>query len=243
MGQSMKRTCVSLLIIILLCITALLVRSLWGNGVYTGSISFINAGWTKKKMDYLVLVNWDNPIESEAVDLVRISDVMDRNTVSFNTEHYIDRTTGIAADKMFEEAQADGVTGYIINNAYRSVESQTAIWERRIQQDSSYGNDPYNNPVKAMPGNKSEHSTGLAVDILCQGHNKADDAFGETAEGGWLAENAHKHGFILRYPKDKEHITGVIYEPWHFRYVGIDAATEIYEQGWCLEEYLEEHKE
>ena len=66
----------------------------------------------------------------------------------------------------------------------------------------------------------------------------ADTAFGDTSEAKWLAENAHRFGFILRYPADKTGITGVQYEPWHFRFVGREAATEIYEQGLCLEEYI-----
>ncbi len=90
-----------------------------------------------------------------------------------------------------------------------------------------------------MPGCMSEHTTGLALDILSENHETANDAYGETPEGRWLVENAHRYGFILRYPEGKEHITGVIYEPWHYRYVGVEAATEIWERGICLEEYLE----
>ncbi|MFR5864844.1 MAG: D-alanyl-D-alanine carboxypeptidase family protein [Acutalibacteraceae bacterium] len=82
----------------------------------------------------------------------------------------------------------------------------------------------------------SEHQSGLCVDM----HNlpSANISFGETAQAKWLAENAHRFGFILRFPADKTDITGVQYEPWHFRFVGREAATEIYEQGLCLEEYL-----
>ena len=90
-----------------------------------------------------------------------------------------------------------------------------------------------------MPGNCTEHATGLALDILAVSYEKSNDDYAKTDEGKWLLEHAHEYGFILRYPKDKEHITGVIYEPWHYRYVGKQAAEEIYEQNVCLEEYLD----
>ena len=86
----------------------------------------------------------------------------------------------------------------------------SGLWPRTLIAD----------PVRVLPGNTSEHTTGLALDILSPRHDEADDSFGETPEGLWLAENAWKYGFILRYPEGKEALTGVIYEPWHFRYVG-----------------------
>lgn len=69
-------------------------------------------------------------------------------------------------------------------------------------------------------------------------HNYGSDTFADTTEGKWLAENAYKYGFILRYPEDKQSVTGVVYEPWHFRYVGVDVAKSVYDSGLCLEEYL-----
>ncbi len=88
-----------------------------------------------------------------------------------------------------------------------------------------------------MPG-ASEHQAGLSVDIVTLRHQVLNDAFADTKAGKWLAEHAHEYGFILRYPKDKEEITGINYEPWHFRYVGKEAAEQIYELGCCLEEYV-----
>ena len=90
----------------------------------------------------------------------------------------------------------------------------------------------------AVPGN-SEHQTGLSMDISSESAQFAlTEQFGETAEGKWLANNAHRFGFILRYPKGKEGITGYQYESWHYRYVGVKAATEIYENQLTLEEYF-----
>ncbi len=90
-----------------------------------------------------------------------------------------------------------------------------------------------------VPG-ASEHQLGLALDIVCTSHQDLDEAFADTDAGIWLAQNSYKYGFILRYPKEKEYITGIKYEPWHFRYVGIEAATVITERGLTLEEFWEE---
>ena len=91
----------------------------------------------------------------------------------------------------------------------------------------------------AVPG-ASEHQVGLALDIVCSTYYRLDEAFGDTEAGKWLAENSYQYGFILRYPKDKEEITGIEYEPWHFRYVGKEAAKEMTEQKLTLEEYVEQ---
>ena len=91
----------------------------------------------------------------------------------------------------------------------------------------------------AIPGT-SEHQLGLALDILGSGYSSLNEGFADTKAGQWLAENCAKYGFILRYPKGKEDITGIIYEPWHFRYVGNPHALMISDEGLTLEEYLEE---
>ena len=89
----------------------------------------------------------------------------------------------------------------------------------------------------AIPGT-SEHATGLALDITSAEFPELDDRQAETAESQWLADNCWKYGFILRYPPEKSEITKIVYEPWHYRYVGKEAAKEITEQGVTLEEYL-----
>ena len=87
-----------------------------------------------------------------------------------------------------------------------------------------------------VPGS-SEHQIGLAIDIICDGYSSLDEGFADTKAGKWLADNSYKYGFILRYPLGKEDITSIEFEPWHFRYVGVDAATVMYENGICLEEF------
>ena len=88
-----------------------------------------------------------------------------------------------------------------------------------------------------MPGT-SEHQTGLTVDIISQSYWQLDEGYAETYEAQWLKEHAAEYGFILRYPKDKTAITGTSFEPWHYRYVGVEDAQKIMAQGLCLEEYL-----
>ncbi|MBO5477436.1 MAG: D-alanyl-D-alanine carboxypeptidase family protein [Clostridia bacterium] len=113
-------------------------------------------------------------------------------------------------------------------SGYRSYATQESLYNNYV---ATYGQEEADT-FSAKPGT-SEHQTGLAMDV-----GWIDDAYGETASGKWLAENCHKYGFIIRYPKGKEDITGYKYEPWHIRYLGVDIATDVYQSGLCLEEYL-----
>ena len=140
---------------------------------------------------------------------------------------------------MLEAAEAEGVKNkYYLVNAYRDQWTQRRMFQKRLDQNPHYGEDPYHHPVGTMPYYASEHCYGLAIDITSMNYTYVYTGYGNTAEAKWMTANAHRFGFILRYPADKEHITGVHYEPWHFRYVGVKAATEMYESGQCLEEYL-----
>ena len=192
-----------------------------------------------KAEGFLLLVNWDHPIPYDRPeDLVTLGELFGDEVVLTNAEGSINKEAGEAAKRMFSDASAEGIGRYKVTSAYRSIIYQDKLWNARKKEDPSYGEDPYNNPVKVMPGNKSEHVTGLALDILSEANEQANDDYGDTPEGKWLMDNAYKYGFILRYPKHKEHITGVIYEPWHYRYVGEEAAIEMHKSGECLEEYL-----
>ncbi len=132
-----------------------------------------------------------------------------------------------ALDKMFAAAKKDGYT-LKIKSGFRSYATQKTLYNRYVKSDGKAAADRYS----ARPG-YSEHQTGLAFDI-----NKADSSFDNTKEAKWLAANAYKYGFILRYPKGKESVTGYIYESWHYRYVGIEMAEKIYKSGKTLEEYF-----
>lgn len=139
--------------------------------------------------------------------------------------------------EMFDAARAEGIYP-IVREGYRTEEEQQEILDDKIQ---AYINEGYSQwraernakEWVALPGT-SEHQLGIAVDINADKSKCTnDDVY------AWLAENAYKYGFILRYPLDKQEITGTSYEPWHYRYVGVEAAQEIHERGICLEEYFE----
>lgn len=121
-------------------------------------------------------------------------------------------------------------------SGYRSYQTQAAIFANNVRKNG----EEEANKFSARPG-ESEHQTGLAMDISAPSVNYTlSTKLGETPEGKWLAENAPRFGFIIRYPQDKTHITGYIYEPWHIRYVGQAVAMEISEKGLTLEEYLDQ---
>jgi len=142
-----------------------------------------------------------------------------------------------ALEKMFAGARNDGIELAAVSG-YRSYGRQDTIFNAEVEK---VGKEKALEAV-AMPGS-SEHQTGLTMDISSKTNNLSlDEQFGKTKEGVWLAHNAHEYGFILRYPKGKEGITGYMYEPWHYRYVGIKAATEIYKNKWTLEEYFDNVK-
>ena len=147
-----------------------------------------------------------------------------------------------ALEAFLAEAAEYGHTDVTVTSAYRSYAYQNYLFnvycdnERKAHPDASDAEIEAIVLTYSLKPGMSEHQSGLCVDM----HNlpSANISFGETAQAKWLAENAHRFGFILRFPADKTDITGVQYEPWHFRFVGREAATEIYEQGLCLEEYL-----
>jgi len=144
---------------------------------------------------------------------------------------------------MLQAAKDDGITLQICS-PYRDQAYQEMLFNRKIKRYLNLGMsyiEAYQlaGRVVQVPG-ASEHQIGLALDIVTDSYDDLDAGFADTSGGRWLAENCQKYGFILRYPKDREYITGVEYEPWHFRYVGIEAATIIMEQDMTLEEFWED---
>lgn len=113
-------------------------------------------------------------------------------------------------------------------SGYRSYSLQSTLYNDYVKRNGQALADTFS----ARPGH-SEHQTGLAFDV-----GKVSDDYGTTEAGKWLSKNAHLYGFIIRYPKGKEAITGYKYEPWHIRYLGVENATKVYKSGLCLEEYL-----
>lgn len=138
-----------------------------------------------------------------------------------------------ALEELFAKADEDGMTLNAVSG-YRSEKRQSSLYNTYVQTQG----EEYANRVSAKPGT-SEHQTGLTIDVSSPSvSNELEQVFGDSAEGKWLAEHAHEFGFIIRYPQDGEDITGYMYEPWHIRYVGKEAAAAIYEQGTTMEQFF-----
>jgi len=177
--------------------------------------------------DYLVLVNKNNQLKSNYIpkDLELIS-------LNYSNEFkYLRHEAKIHFESLSKEAS---ILGYriVAVSAYRDYDYQKKLFNYYVDKKGL----EYALECSAKPGH-SEHQTGLSVDV--EGTNRDYDNFIGSKEYIWMKDNAHKYGFILRYPKGKEHITGFKFEPWHYRYVGIDVATYIYNNNLTLEEYLE----
>ena len=176
----------------------------------------------------LMLINRSNPIPDD----YQVGDL-----VELRGGQKVDRRIYPDLQAMFDAARADGVYP-IVGSGFRTTEKQQQLMDDKIAAYRAEGHSEEEarrlaESWVAIPGT-SEHQIGICADI------NAADGSGSTNEEvyAWLREHAHRFGFILRYPEDKTDITGTIYEPWHYRYVGISAATEIYNGNLCLEEYL-----
>ena len=148
---------------------------------------------------------------------------------SYGENQMVTSETFDAFLNMFTDAKKEDLT-LIINSSYRSYEEQEDIYN--FYKDTRGETEA--NKIAAKPG-FSEHQTGMSIDI--QTYGSSASTFEEFDEFKWLKDNAHKYGFILRYPKDKEYLTGYEYESWHYRYVGLDVATYIYENNITFDEY------
>jgi len=205
-------------------------------GVGSGAAGTVDPASAEAKAAIL-LVNKQNSLDAsyKPDDLV-VPDVK----FSFdgdNPKKQLQRVAAEALERLFAAAEKDGIELRAVSG-YRSYATQKAIFERNAKLKG----EAEANRTSAYPG-QSEHQTGLAMDVSAASVNYAlEEAFGETVEGIWLAEHAAEFGFIIRYPQEKEEITGYKYEPWHLRYVGVDVAEYVTAQGLTLEEYLGEPK-
>lgn len=187
----------------------------------------------KSGNELLTLVNAKHPVPSD----------WSVSPVQLKNQQSIDRRAYTALQRMLDDAREQGLDP-LICSSYRTHGRQKELFAKQVNKFLSQG---YSNEIAkekaaewvAVPGT-SEHELGLAVDIVAMDHQALDETQEDTAEQRWLMANCWKYGFILRYPTDKHEITGIQYEPWHYRYVGEDAAKEIMQKGLCLEEYLDQ---
>ncbi|MDE6776282.1 MAG: M15 family metallopeptidase [Ruminococcus sp.] len=216
----MKKIIISAFLIILIFAGAKLFKSRFNIIDKAAYTSGTTADWR------LILVNSSHAVpKGYSPDLMQLSNGI-----------YIDSRIYPDLQNMFDDARADGIYP-VVGEGYRTHEQQEDIMQDKINTfiDEGYSK----REAEKLAGEwvaeagKSEHELGLALDINADTSMCTDSDVYE-----WLAENACKYGFILRYPSGSESITGIDYEPWHYRYVGIDNATEIYNNNITLEEYL-----
>jgi LAS superfamily LD-carboxypeptidase LdcB len=148
-------------------------------------------------------------------------------------KRYLRAEAAKALEELFKEAEKEEIILYAVSG-YRSYNTQKGLFDRKV---GKVGYEEANKLV-AVPG-QSEHQTGLAMDVSSKSANfSLEEIFGQTVEGKWLKNNAHRFGFIIRFQKEHVDITGYSFEPWHIRYVGEDVAPDIYEKNITLEEFL-----
>ncbi|MDD3428856.1 MAG: M15 family metallopeptidase [Oscillospiraceae bacterium] len=181
---------------------------------------------------YMRLINEDNPLPADfSVELVAVD----------AAGHTFDARGAQALKQMIADGNAQGLN-LMICSTYRSVERQTTLFNSMVSEYQAQGKSyeeayAITKTIRAIPG-CSEHNSGLAADIVSVYYQTLDSGFDQTPEYAWLSANAAEYGFILRYPYEKQDVTKIIYEPWHYRYVGVEQAKKIKESGLCLEEYL-----
>lgn len=180
---------------------------------------------------YLTLVNEDYPMKENYEPTLK----------KVQGDYQVDARIAKPLKKMIQDAEKEGLN-IVVCSAYRSVKRQKQVFNESMQDRLNQGMnywDAYQDTALsvALPGS-SEHGLGLAVDLVSNQYTGLDDEQAKTKEAKWLKQNCHKYGFILRYPPEKTDETGIIYEPWHYRYVGVEDATKIMEQDVTLETYL-----
>lgn len=186
----------------------------------------------ENQQDLLVLVNKDMVIASNYQQSLKL---LKNKRVKVAQVMYQDLKT------MLTDAGNAGGYSYQLVSGYRAASYQQSLVDRDINSYMAAGKTHEEalelTYQQVMPAGHSEHETGLALDITAKGNDKLDESQATEKEIQWLHENCWKYGFILRYPKDKEAVTGISYEPWHFRYVGREAAAYLYENQLTLEEF------
>ena len=200
-----------------------------GNPASDGKDSAVpKDGWN------LILVNGDHPLPQ---------DFQIPALTQLRNNHAIDQRAYPALQRMMDDCRAEGLQPTICSS-YRSWEKQEELFQRKVQsclpQAGSLEEAEEQAAVWVARPGTSEHQAGLAVDIVDKSYQLLDEGQEKTAVQQWLMEHCAEYGFILRYPTEKSALTGVGYEPWHYRYVGEEAAGEIMSRGICLEEYLED---
>ena len=170
----------------------------------------------------ILLVNESHRLDANYVPDELVNLYQQRHSFRMaSSEIYLTRQTYEAMERMFHAAEEADMNGYIVTSGYRSYQRQQEVYAQ-------------SEPGKAQQPGASEHQTGLAFDVTVE----TNDGFESTPQYAWLMQHAHEYGFIQRYPANKADITGISYEPWHYRYVGVEVAKRIHDTGMTLEEFI-----
>lgn len=200
-------------------LSAFLALLVLGGTFYTGWYFGVDS--TRYKGSIL-LVNSENTLSEDYVPEGLVNLYKQRHSFRLaSSDIYLTRETYEAMEMMFAAAEADNVNGFIVTSGYRTYARQKEIYEESA-------------PGYAQAPGASEHQTGLAFDVTAE----TSLGFESTEQYAWLRKHAYDYGFIQRYPANMVDVTGISYEPWHFRYVGVEAATQIHKRGIALEEFL-----
>ncbi len=186
------------------------------------------------------LVNRQNPVgEAFEPENLKKAEKLDIPNLTLKKDSIkADEEALYALRAMMTAAGAEGVTGFYLVSAYRTYEEQLGLWQNKLAGDPSYGEDESVPVSTAYPG-ASEHQTGLAFDVTAVDAKALSSAFAQTPQGKWLGENCARFGFVLRYPEGKEAVTGIVFEPWHLRFVGLEMAAYLFERGLTMEEFYQ----
>lgn len=257
----MKRiTKIIAIVLAVLCVTGIMAacakKATTKDYTYKTDISGIKDILDTEDEKYLVLVNKQNTVDENYApeNLVKVKSEYvyggDGKTVE------LEASVAKAMEAMISEMRANGINDVYVTSGYRKYSYQQYLFDLYYNKEKAAHPDWTDEQVKekvlsysALPGT-SEHHTGLCADLFTgemlelenyghEGNYPSDKGFAETEAFEWLKDNAHKFGFILRFPKDKTDVTGYAYESWHYRFVGVSVATKIYNEGITLEEYLE----
>lgn len=204
------------------------------NGVVEGTLSSGNIKKVEIPVEQiyqgnLLLVNSQHPVHNESIksDVINLSarEELEKGYRVFNSETFLSEDIASKFSDMVLDAEEDGVSNFLITSGFRGLDEQAELYQEMGSN-------------RAMPAGYSEHNLGLSLDVgSTQGKMEV------APEGKWIAENAWKYGFTLRYPEDKTDITGIMNEPWHIRYVGLPHSAIMKEKNFVLEEYIDYLKE
>ncbi len=216
-------------------ISILFILGIWSMIFRYDCLALDTADVTNKfhKQDwFLILVNKQHPIPQD----------YEFSLGKLNNGMRCDKRIVYKMNEMLNAAEKENIS-LMVRSPYRNEGRQTQLFSKKVTQYMKKGDtflNAYKNTAQAvtLPG-ASEHQLGLAFDLISKDYSMLEEGFADTQTGKWLQENSYKYGFILRYPKGKEDITGIEYEPWHFRYVGSICAEYMYQNDLTLEEFVQ----